>query len=397
MRHTPPPDVGSLMGRRFMVLSASMGAGHDMVAGELARRLEGRGHQVLVRDVLTLLPPGTGPTLRAFYRASLRYAPRVYEALYAAFLSLEPGSAPGPGPNIAPLANLAERRLVDLVEQWRPDAVVSTFHLAAYVTGRLRLRRALPVPSAVCVIDFAVHRGWLHPGNDLYVCVSDLAAETVRTATGRPAVVPGPVVPPEFQVRSVTAGDHWAEVFARHAPGRPPVLLSAGAWGIGPGLRDTARALSRHGCLPVLLCGRDERLRRRAEPLPGVLALGWVDDMPGLMSAARALVDNAAGQTAVQALAAGLPVVGHHPIPGHGAMGVREMAGAGLSVYAADLDDLRAALDRLVPSGPERTRYIARGRSAFRGDAARPVADLVDSGKPPPGAGRSTAGDPVDH
>lgn len=381
------------MGRRFMVLSASMGAGHDMVAAELARRLEVSGHQVLVRDVLTLLPPGTGSTLRTFYRASLRHAPRVYGALYSAFLSLDPGS----GLDIAPLAALAERRLVDLVRRWRPDAVVSTFHLAAHVTGRLRLRRALAVPSAVCVIDFAVHRGWLHPGNDLYVCVSDRAAETVRTATGRPAAAPGPVVPPGFHQPTGAGEAHWAEVFARHAPGRPPVLLSAGAWGIGPGLRETARALSHHGCLPVLLCGRDARLRRRAEPLPGVLALGWVDDMPGLMSAARALVDNAAGQTAVQALAAGLPVVGHRPIPGHGAMGVREMAGAGLSVHATDLDQLRTVLDRMVPAGPERTRYTTLGRSAFRDDAARLVADLVGTGEPPaPEVGRTTAEDPVD-
>ncbi|MCZ9336647.1 galactosyldiacylglycerol synthase, partial [Streptomyces sp. TRM76130] len=81
-----------------------------------------------------------------------------------------------------------------------------------------------------------------------------------------------------------------------------------------------------HGWLPVVLCGADERLRRALSRVPGVLALGWVTDMPGLLHAARALVDNAAGQTAVQALAAGLPVVGHRPIPGHGADGVRAMA-----------------------------------------------------------------------
>ncbi|MGP3981778.1 MGDG synthase family glycosyltransferase [Streptomyces sp. KR80] len=360
------------MERRFVVLGASMGAGHDAVAGELARRLRNQGHDVLLQDTLALLPPGAGPALRAFYRASVRYVPQLYAAIYATFLS--PGTGPRPG--TSPLAALAERRLIEIVDRWRPDAVVSTFHLAAQITGRLRMRRAMSVPSVVFVLDFAVHRGWLHPGNDLHLCVTEAAAEAARAGTGRPAQAPGPVVPPQFPAPQ-SAPDGWRAVLADHGPDRPSVLLSAGAWGVGPGLRDTAGSLSRHGCLPVLLCGRDERLRRRASRLPGVLALGWVEDMPGLMAAARVLIDNAAGQTAVQALAAGLPVVGYRPIPGHGREGVRQMAAAGLSAYAADLGELLMTVDRLVRPGLARERRIALGRSAFRADAAQFITDLV--------------------
>ncbi|MGK5643230.1 hypothetical protein ACSNOK_33820, partial [Streptomyces sp. URMC 126] len=60
------------------------------------------------------------------------------------------GRAPSPRgpagklrPSTAPLAVLAERRLREDVDRWRPDAVVSTFHLAAQVTGRMRARGAL--------------------------------------------------------------------------------------------------------------------------------------------------------------------------------------------------------------------------------------------------------------
>ncbi|MGP3953531.1 MGDG synthase family glycosyltransferase [Streptomyces sp. 7N604] len=361
------------MERRFVVLSASMGAGHDAVAGELARRLRARGHDVLVRDVLALLPPGAGAALRSFYRASVRYAPQLYAGIYAAFLS--PGEGPRPG--TSPLAALAERRLTDLVERRRADAVVSTFHLAAQITGRMRERKVLEIPSAVVVIDFAVHRGWLHPGNDLHLCVTEAAAEAARRGTGRPAAAPGPVVPPEFLAAAGAPDPRWRATLARHAPDRPAVLLSAGAWGVGSGLKSTAQALSHHGCLPVLLCGRDERLRQRAARLPGVLALGWVGDLAGLMSAARVLVDNAAGQTAVQALAAELPVIGYRPIPGHGAEGVREMAAAGLSAYAESPGELLATVGRLAPDGPQRSRRIAEGRAAFRADAAQLISDLA--------------------
>ncbi|MYQ74239.1 galactosyldiacylglycerol synthase [Streptomyces sp. SID4934] len=348
--------MGSL---RVLLLGASMGAGHDAVSGELARRLRARGAATELCDVLTLLPPGTGPALRAFYRGTVRHAPALYAAIYALFLSPGDGHRPGS----APLAATARARLLRRVRAFRPDLLVPTFHLAAQITGRLRAEGVLPVPSSVFVTDFAVHRGWLHPGNDLYVCLTAQGAEAARAATGRPAAVSGPVVAPEFHR---VAGPH---PYAPE-PGPPPVLLSTGAWGVGTRTVRTARLLAAHGCRPVLLCGRDERLRRRAARVPGAVALGWTDDMAGLLGAARLLVDNAAGQTAVQALAAGVPVLAWRPLPGHGRDGARSMATAGLSTYARDPDDLLAGVRRLLRPGPVRTGQVERGRAAFVAEAA---------------------------
>lgn len=362
------------MDGRFVVLSAGMGAGHDAVAGELARRLTAAGHEVLVRDVLALLPAGTGPAMRASYRFSVRHLPGLYAAVHALFLA---GPDPAGGrsarrrsPDVSPAAALAEGPLARLVREWQPDAVVSTFHLAGQITGRMRVRGALRVPSAVFVTDFAVHRGWVHRGNDVYLCVNEACARDVRAATGRPAAVCGPVVPPEFQRPPGGGAPRWAD-------GRPAVLVCAGAWGVGSGLIRTARALAAHGCLPVLLCGRDERLRRRAAGVPGVVALGWVDDLPVVMGAASLLIDNAAGQTAVQALAAGLPVIGYRPIAGHGVAGVHAMAADGLTTTAGSLGGLLSAVDALLAPGALRERQIARGRALFTDDAARHVADLA--------------------
>ena len=48
---------------------------------------------------------------------------------------------------------------------------------------------------------------------------------------------------------------------------------------------DTASRLCKAGYRPVLLCGRDRRLRQRLAGTPGFTALGWVYDMPGLLAA----------------------------------------------------------------------------------------------------------------
>ncbi|MGP2438839.1 MGDG synthase family glycosyltransferase [Streptomyces sp. JW3] len=354
----PPPPAG-----RLLVLSAAMGAGHDTVAAELVRRARARGGDAVVVDVLTLLPYGLGAGLRHFYRGSVRHFPWAYAALYRLFLR------PGPGrrPSGTPLARLAGDRLSELAERTAADVVVPVFHLGAQLTGHLRARGRLSLPSAVLVIDFVPHRQWLHPGNDHYLCLTDASARAAHRSTGVPARACGPVVDPAFRAEAPGA-DGWRRLFARHGRGRTPVVLASGAWGVASHLDTTARLLAQNGFLPVVLCGADERLRRRLSGVPGTLALGWVTDMPGLLRTARALVDNAAGQTAVQALAAGLPVVGHRPIPGHGTDGVRAMAALGVSEAAADDADLLAALRRLTPDGPARRARTAAGQALFRVD-----------------------------
>jgi UDP-N-acetylglucosamine:LPS N-acetylglucosamine transferase len=152
--------------------------------------------------------------------------------------------------------------------------------------------------------------------------------------------------------------------------------LSTGAWGIGSSLARTATLLERAGYAPVILCGQNERLRRRLSALPRITALGWVVDMPALMRAACALVDNAAGQTAMEALSSGLPVIGYRPIPGHGADGVRLMADLGLSDYARDEGGLLDSLQRLATAGTARQRRIEAGRAVFRTGAISALMNL---------------------
>ncbi|MEU9481574.1 galactosyldiacylglycerol synthase, partial [Streptomyces sp. NPDC048191] len=167
-----------------------MGAGHDTVATELARRAAASGHDPHVADLLRLLPYGLGDALRRSYQASVRHFPWAYAGVYGAFLR----AGRGPRPSGVPLARLAGDRLTELVERLEADVVVCVFHLAAQLTGHLRARGRLRVPSAVFLVDFAVHRQWLHPGNDRYLCLTEGAADEVRRALGTPAVATGPAV-----------------------------------------------------------------------------------------------------------------------------------------------------------------------------------------------------------
>jgi UDP-N-acetylglucosamine:LPS N-acetylglucosamine transferase len=128
----------------------------------------------------------------------------------------------------------------------------------------------------------------------------------------------------------------------------------------------------------MVLCGRNDGLRRRLDGLPGVTALGWRRDLPALLARSAALVDNAAGQTALQALALGVPVVAYRPLPGHGREGVRAMADLGLSHLAETSAELVAALQDAVSrpgeAAPASSTAAAR---LFPGSAATVLAELA--------------------
>ncbi|GLW64897.1 hypothetical protein Arub01_31410 [Actinomadura rubrobrunea] len=379
-----------------------MGAGHDGAAAELARRLAAAGAAAEVVDLLELLPLGVGGALRRWYGWMMRSAPWVYALIYRVFFAPPPPSGAGggapTGPAAArdgrdnrawdsPLTVLAAARLRRLVRRRRPDEVVTVFHVAAQAAGRLRERGRLDVPCTVLLTDFAVHRMWLHPGNDRYLCPSRAAARRVTALTGRPAACCAPLTDPAFARRAgrgpAAAGNGAgaARALSGLRPEDRPVLVSAGSWGVGE-VAETARVLARSGrYVPVVLCGRNERLRRGLADLRPGLALGWRDDLPALMAAAYALVDNAAGLTCREAFAAGLPVISYRPIPGHGRDGAVAMVRDGLSVLADGPADLLAALDRLADP-EERARLVSAGAALF----AEPSAEALLLGGARPGA-----------
>ncbi|MDX6214977.1 MAG: processive 1,2-diacylglycerol beta-glucosyltransferase, partial [Frankiales bacterium] len=65
--------------RQVVIVSGSVGAGHDGVAHELARRLRAVGHQVSVEDQLNGLTAWARFTLATGYLLLVRTAPILYD------------------------------------------------------------------------------------------------------------------------------------------------------------------------------------------------------------------------------------------------------------------------------------------------------------------------------
>jgi len=360
-----------------------MGGGHDGAGRELLRRLRDRGHHAQMVDFLDAFPLHIGWLVRAGYWLELRYAPWSYEATYRLWYLLPFVFQP-----LGALINLLTRRKVlRWVRQTDADVVVSTYPMASLVLGAARQKGRLRIPVATFITDFAVHPLWTHPGVDLHLCVHPQAAEAAAARSGRVATAPGPMVPDRFHV------DLPDRATARESLGFADderlVLVVAGAWGIGDVTKTFDTLLGSGRYTPLAVCGNNEQLRKRLQTRNAGHVLGWTDEMPALMAAADALVQNAGGLTCMEAFAAGLPVVSFEPIAGHGKDNAEHMSEAGVAAYAAGEDELFPALDRATSlAGRSMT---AKGKAMFAGDPTDDVVTLAASAAPDAAAERVAA------
>ncbi|MEU6650528.1 glycosyltransferase [Streptomyces sp. NPDC046900] len=339
--------------RRIVLISASVGAGHDGAATGLADRLTAHGFVVDRHDFLDLLPARAGRLLCSGYHRLLTWAPESYQRLYKAT-----DQASRPGALWRALFRSAEHRTLAVLP---PDtcAVISTYPGAGQVLGALRRRGLLRVPAFTYLTDFSVHAMWVAPGVDAHLAVHPVPAAQAHAQGAAGVTVAGPVTDPCFTPATAEQRPAARTRFGLPAPA-PLALLVAGSWGVGP-VRQAAVEIQKTGvAVPVVVCGRNQALAEQLRRDGIEHAFGWVDDMPGLMHACDVLVQNAGGLTSLEALAAGLPVASYRCIPGHGQTNAQALEEAGLAAWIREPARLGPVLTELL-HGPRGQAQRAAG------------------------------------
>jgi processive 1,2-diacylglycerol beta-glucosyltransferase len=347
--------TGPGRGGRVVVVSATVGQGHEGAARELARRLTARGVDVTVHDYLDALPAVWRRVLRDLYQPTVQYAPVLFDTLFA---GLEHD-----GPLRRAVDAICRSAEAD-VARWAAgaDAVVTTYPLAGLTLGALREQGRITVPTTTYLTDPAAHATWCHPAVDHHLTVTHATALDARRY-GVDAHAAGPLSAPGF-TRPTGSRDAVRDELAL---GRdvPVALISSGSLGMGS-VPQSVRDLLEHPDLHVVvLCGRNAGLRRRLGRHPRVRALGWRDDVPALMAAADVLVHNAGGLSLTEALAAGLPAITYRPIAGHGRANAEVLARSGIAPWPRDPGELATAVDGVLREPGRRTRrWWPRGADA---------------------------------
>ena len=304
---------------RVLILTASVGEGHDLPARTLADQLraESPGTEVLIEDGLQ--------AMGSFYVLVSERAPGVvfyrFRFLWDAGFWLFVGLGPTRRLTQALVRATGSRGVLRLVRRIDPDVVVSTYPVTTEVLGGLRRAGKLDVPVVAAITDLAVMHYWAAPGVDLHLVTHPESIDEVREVAGADAdveVVQG-LTRPEF-------AQPCDRREARAALGLPQdatiVLVSGGGWGVG----DLDSAIDTSLAEPnvdqvVCLCGRNEellaRLVERYRDEPRVLLVGFTEQMSEWLGAADALIHSTGGLTVLEAYVRGCPTISYGWGRGH--------------------------------------------------------------------------------
>jgi len=363
--------LGAMSQPRVLIVSARLGGGHDGAAKAIAGRLVKAGTDVRIVDFLDAAPR-LGRIFETVFRVEVERAPWAYR------LEFELWS------HVRLLTRLARRvfraafarHLVEWIDEADPDVILATHPFPAQLLGELRRRDHAAVRGrhlATFLTDFSVHPMWVHPAIDVHFAVSDSAAleATRRAHLAGPVVRVGPFVDERFfdlPPRTV------ARARLGLAKDATVALVVGGSWGVGK-LLQTAEALAREPDItPVLLCGRNEELLARARTLAGVRAVGWTTDVDWWLAASDVVIQNAGGLSALEAMAAGRPVISYEPIVGHGTENVAAMAASGVTYWARSTAELAQAVRHFAADPTELTTPAL---AQFRPDPERELLALL--------------------
>jgi processive 1,2-diacylglycerol beta-glucosyltransferase len=352
-------EVAAVTGQRSaLLLSGSIGKGHDQLAESCADSLRAQGWATSTLDAMRMLGKRGGSTGETVFRSMLA-VPGLFDAFHYAGLRT--------GGRLALTVDAGARRvLVPRLRAYldrRPaDLVISVFATGAAAASALAGQYPSMRHMVFCT-DATPHRMWVHPNVDLYLVTAEVAELAVMRfrPDARVQVVPPPVRPAFYRAPSQPR----ARAELRIPAGERCVLLMSGAWGLGP-LAAAARALGDAGINVLAVAGNNARLARKladvAARQPRVRPFGYTDRIPDLMAAAD-LVITSSGDTCTEARTIGRPLLLLDVVQGHGRDNLQhELELGDAMVSSASVADLTrctlAALDRIkpAPTGPVRTR-----------------------------------------
>src|SRR5262245_61261631 len=249
---------------KVLILSASAGAGHVRAAEALEKAFAQSGAAREVRHIDAL--NYTNKIFRHLYsQAYLDMVNRMPEVMGWLYDHLDK-----PWKNERrrlALDKLNTRPLVKLLQEYKPDIAVCTHFLPAEILSWLKAKERSACPQAIVVTDFDVHAMWLCRYYEQYFVALDetrVHMENLGIDPGKLLVTGIPIDP----VFSESKDKRAMRLKHGLAPDRTTVLVSSGGFGVGR-LEDLFQSLVdiQHPVQIVMLCGRNEELRKKLDRL----------------------------------------------------------------------------------------------------------------------------------
>lgn len=374
--HAERKQEGSMEKRKFLIMTASIGAGHTQAAMAVRDALAEKfpDAEIHMLDFMDRRISVFNSMLKWLYLHMLDFVPNLYDVFYR----ISGGASGGTAARQLTAAGMYPV-MARLLEKYQPDVLVCTHPFPEAAASLWKKMGSRELRLIAVLTDYSLHQIWVYPRVDAYFTATEEMRQGLISMGFAEEAVHACGIPVSSRIRQVPERRVIREALGVGAESRV-VLLMGGGLGLG-GIENTLDELESMS-LPLTLfviAGRNQELERRVaeraeRSRQTIRVWGYTREVQSLMQASDILITKPGALTMSEAFALGLPMLLHEPIPGPETENAiyAETHGAAVWIHAGA--SLAAVLEDILQQPARLQAMSDAARACGKPDAASKIA-----------------------
>lgn len=368
-----------MSGKNILVVTASMGSGHNKAANAVAEAIK-RKYPVNKINVIDFMSTETAyfnSLVKDIYLTMLDHTPSVYEFFYKFTSDSTKGSTIQ-----SVFAHAMKKDMRELIKKYEADMVICTHPFPCAAASYLKQTGEINIPLITVMTDFCVHQFWLYKNIDIYFTANDLLKkEMVNQGLLEERIfVTG--IPVGYNFRVDYNRDDLLAKFKLEKD-KPVALIMGGGLGLG-GVKNALCQLERlkkdiqilviTGANVALWSEMNEYAQHSKHK---IFVWGYSHNIQEFMSVATFLISKPGALTISEALTRELPMILHDPIPGPEVDNAKFVSDNGAAIWVKHQDTLDAVVREVLSDATILPKLRNNAKVLKKPYASDNIADVI--------------------
>lgn len=368
-----------MSGKNILVVTASMGSGHNKAANAVAEAIK-RKYPVNKINVIDFMSTETAyfnSLVKDIYLKMLDHTPSVYEFFYKFTSDSTKGSTIQ-----SVFAHAMKKDMRELIKKYEANMVICTHPFPCAAASYLKQTGEINIPLITVMTDFCVHQFWLYKNIDIYFTANDLLKkEMVNQGLLEERIfVTG--IPVGYNFRVDYNRDDLLTKFKLEKD-KPVALIMGGGLGLG-GVKNALCQLERlkkdiqilviTGANVALWSEMNEYAQHSKHK---IFVWGYSHNIQEFMSVATFLISKPGALTISEALTRELPMILHDPIPGPEVDNAKFVSDNGAAIWVRHQDTLDAVVREVLSDATILPKLRNNAKVLKKPYASDNIADVI--------------------
>ena len=368
-----------MSGKNILVVTASMGSGHNKAANAVAEAIK-RKYPVNKINVIDFMSTETAyfnSLVKDIYLKMLDHTPSVYEFFYKFTSDSTKGSTIQ-----SVFAHAMKKDMRELIKKYEADMVICTHPFPCAAASYLKQTGEINIPLITVMTDFCVHQFLLYKNIDIYFTANDLLKkEMVNQGLLEERIfVTG--IPVGYNFRVDYNRDDLLAKFKLEKD-KPVALIMGGGLGLG-GVKNALCQLERlkkdiqilviTGANVALWSEMNEYAQHSKHK---IFVWGYSHNIQEFMSVATFLISKPGALTISEALTRELPMILHDPIPGPEVDNAKFVSDNGAAIWVKHQDTLDAVVREVLSDATILPKLRNNAKVLKKPYASDNIADVI--------------------